>query len=89
MISNFLPVVRQLNKIERTMSSTPHPEVGQIRSTLDVSNPPTAAELTGEFGAVGEFRDIVIINDNGGGANYWLVFSDGADWLYVALSKAV
>lgn len=61
------------------------------QSIANVSNPPTATELNTEFGtaAAAGAGFIALINDNNGGANYWLVTSDGASWLYVALTKAV
>jgi hypothetical protein len=56
----------------------------------NVSNPPTDAELDS---ALGEPADVgvgytAIINDNGAGANCYLVWSDGANWWYEAGSKA-
>lgn len=61
-------------------------ESGVVQSTLNVSNPPTDAELTAEFGNAADNRDVIVINDNGAGANYWLITSEGSAWLYVALS---
>ena len=60
-------------------------------STANTSNPPTDAELDGELGtpaAVGA-GFMALLNDNGGGANVYLVLSDGTNWWYEALTKAV
>jgi len=51
-------------------------------STLDCSNPPTDAELDAEFGTpatVGSGWQIYI-DDNGAGAHFYLVVSDGTNW---------
>lgn len=58
-------------------------------SEADVSNPPTAAELTSAFGdpaVIG--RLIGLVNDNGAGSNEYLVWNDGAAWFYVAGTAA-
>lgn len=60
-------------------------------SSADVSNPPTDAELDAAFGtpaAVGA-AFLALVNDAGAGANLYLVGSDGANWWYVAMMKAV
>lgn len=52
-------------------------------STVDVSNPPTDAELDSAFGtpaAVGA-GFLAGIDDNGGGVNVYLVYSTGAVWV--------
>jgi hypothetical protein len=82
-------IVRRLVALERSMERTPIPEIGVIRSTLNVSNPPTAAEITAAYGSPSEFYDVIIINDNGAGTLYWLVVSDGTSWLYEQMTKAV
>lgn len=51
-------------------------------STADVSNPPTDAELDAEFGTPATVGSgfTAVINDNGGGANFYQVTSDGTNW---------
>ena len=69
----------------------PPKEDARIMSTLDVSNPPTAAELTAEFGspsAVGAGFTICI-NDNGAGTNAYTCTSDGANWWVFTGVKAL
>jgi hypothetical protein len=64
----------------------------QIRySTADVSNPPTGAELDAAFGTPADVGAgwIAILNDNGAGANVYLILSDGSNWWYVALTRAL
>lgn len=58
--------------------------------TTDVSNPPTDAELDAIYGTpatvgAGFFDSI---DDNAGGANVYLVLSDGANWWTWAGTKA-
>ena len=56
----------------------------------DVSNPPTDAELDALLGtpdAVGA-GFVVLLNDDGAGANEYLVWSDGTAWWYAAGTKA-
>ena len=59
-------------------------------SDNDVSNPPTDAEIDLAFNAPVIAGDgfIGVIDDDGAGANVWLCVSDGANWWYVALTKA-
>jgi hypothetical protein len=60
-------------------------------STANVSNPPTDAELDTAFGTPAEVGAgfIAALNDNGAGTNFYFVGSDGANWWYVAGTKAV
>jgi hypothetical protein len=57
----------------------------------DVSNPPTASELATAFGAASAVGAgyLGLLNDNGAGSNVYLCASDGSDWYYQALTKAV
>jgi len=59
-------------------------------SELNVSNPPTVAELTGEFGAPSAVGAgfTVCINDNASGVNFYQAISDGTNWWTVACVKA-
>jgi hypothetical protein len=60
-------------------------------STANVSNPPTDAELDTEFGTpatVGAGYQ-AIVNDNNAGTNVYIITSDGANWWYAAMTKAV
>ena len=60
-------------------------------STANVSNPPTDAELDAEFGTPADVGAgyLALLDDNGGGANVYLVASDGTHWWHVALTKAL
>lgn len=59
-------------------------------SHVNVSNPPTDAELDAAFGtprqAGAGFN--ILINDNGADTNYYRVSSDGTSWWYDTLTKA-
>jgi hypothetical protein len=59
-------------------------------STANTSNPPTDAELDTEFGTPATVGAgfMALLDDNGGGANVYLVLSDGTNWWYQALAKA-
>jgi hypothetical protein len=59
--------------------------------TDDVSNPPTKSELDS---AIGEPATVgagykAIVDDNGAGANVYLVVSDGTNWWHQALTKSI
>lgn len=59
-------------------------------SALDCSNPPSDAELDAEFGTPAEVGAgwQTFIDDNGGGANFYLVTSDGTNWWTFTAAKA-
>jgi len=61
-----------------------------IFSTADVSNPPTDAELDTLFtspSTVGvDF--VAFIDDNGAGANFYQIKSDGTNWWINTFTKA-
>jgi hypothetical protein len=59
-------------------------------STANVSNPPTDAELDAAFGNPASVGTGVatILNNNGAGTNEYIVWSDGANWWYIAGTKA-
>ena len=60
-------------------------------STVDVSNPPTDAELDAAFGTpatVGKGY-VIHINDNGAGANFYRVVSDSTNWWVFTGTKAL
>jgi len=59
-------------------------------STADVSSPPTDAELDAAFGTPAQVGAgfTGIVDDDGAGAAVWMVASDGANWWYVAMTKA-
>lgn len=60
-------------------------------NTPNVSFPPTDAELDAEFGtptAVGA-GFIRLLHDAGGGVNFYIVASDGANWWTISGTKAV
>jgi len=60
-------------------------------STANVANPPTDAELDSAFGApsVNERGRMWLLNDAGAGTNEYLATTDGTNWLYATLTKAV
>lgn len=60
-------------------------------SEADVANPPTDANLDNTFGAPATVGAgfMAVVNDAGGGANFWLCASDGTNWWYAAMTKAV
>jgi hypothetical protein len=63
---------------------------GLTRSTINVSNPPTDAELDAAYGTpatVGSdfFR---VVDDNDANTSVYLVHSNGTSWWYAALTKA-
>lgn len=60
-----------------------------VRSNANVTTP-TEAELISAFGAIADFplTAVGILNDNGAGANEWIVWSDGTDYWYAAGTKA-
>jgi hypothetical protein len=57
----------------------------------DISNPPTAAQLTGVFGSPSVVGDgfVGLINDNGDGVDEYLVWTDGTNWFYVSGTLAL
>jgi hypothetical protein len=59
-------------------------------STANTSNPPTDAQLDAEFGTPATVGAgfLALLDDNGGGANVYLVSSDGTNWWHVTLTKA-
>lgn len=65
--------------------------VNLVKSSLNVSNPPTDGELDAEFGAPATLpvNFGAIIDDNGTGANLWLVCAVDTKWGYTALTIAV
>lgn len=67
---------------------------GGLRTKLsqaNTANPPADAELDSAFGTPGTVGGawIGVLDDAGGGANAYLVFSDGSNWWTVAGTKAV
>lgn len=57
-------------------------------ATTDVSNPPTAAELASACGTAATGLTCVV-NDAGGGTLFWDVASDGTNWFYTLMTKAL
>lgn len=49
---------------------------------------PTAAQLITEFGAA-TAGFVGVVNDAGGGVNFYIVASDGTDYFYLKMTKAV
>lgn len=61
-----------------------HARRGFLRtSSLNISATPTVSELDAEFGAASTQQDgfAVVIDDNAGGANYWLVWAQNSEWV--------
>lgn len=60
-------------------------------ATDNVSSPPADAELDAAFGTpAGVGAGFVgLVDDNGAGTAVWLVASDGSNWWYEGLTKAV
>lgn len=60
-------------------------------STANVSNPPTAAQITSAFDSPANLPEgwQAIIDDNGAGTNVWLVTAVSGSWWYEALTAAV
>jgi hypothetical protein len=60
-------------------------------STANVSNPPTDAELDSAFGTPATVGAgfLGTLDDAGGGANFYLVASDGTNWWHFTGTKAV
>ena len=56
--------------------------------TDDVSNPPTDVELDAVFGTAAAVGTgfVGVVDDNGAGANVYLVVSDGSNWWYEELT---
>jgi len=60
-------------------------------SVLNVSNPPTDAELDAAFGTPAQVgKDFnILIDDNNADGNVYMVRSNGTSWWYTTLTKAV
>jgi len=61
-----------------------------LRSTANTANPPTDAQLDAALGtpaAVGT-GFLALLDDNGAGANVYLLASDGTNWWIATLTKA-
>jgi hypothetical protein len=65
--------------------------ISQTVHTDNVSNPPTDAELDSIFGTPATVGAgfTAYIDDNGGGANFYQIVSDGTNWWHFAGTKAV
>ena len=59
--------------------------------TDDVSDPPTDAELDSAFGQPGDLGAgfVGLLDDDAAGADVYLCLSDGSNWWYATLTKAV
>lgn len=63
-----------------------HARRGFLRtSELNIAATPTVSELDAGFGSAAGQQDgfAVLINDAGGGTNYWLVWAQGGNWIGV------
>ncbi len=61
---------------------------GGTVNTANVSNPPTAAQLTAAFGTV-PVGFVGLLDDNDANAEVYLVGWNGTSWWYEALTKAI
>lgn len=59
-------------------------------STANVTNPPTDAELDTAFGTPANVGAgfTAVLDDNAGGANFYIISSDGTNWWHAAMTKA-
>ncbi len=72
----------------------PRPFISVPPLTYDesnISNPPTDAELDTAFGAPATVGKgfMAVVNDAGGGSNFYIAVSDGTNWWQTAMTKAV
>jgi hypothetical protein len=79
-----------LKKISPTVATF----TGGLRSktaTTDVANPPTDAQLDTAFGTPATVGSgfLALLDDDGAGTAVYLVASDGTNWWYAALTKAL
>lgn len=60
-------------------------------STANVSSPPTDGELDSAFGNPGDVGKgfVAVVDDNGAGTAVYVVASDGTNWWYASMTKAV
>jgi hypothetical protein len=84
-------LIQILEEWQRRVVTTVNSKLDTTASVANVSNPPTDAELDAEFGTPATVGAgfIAILDDAGAGANVYLVASDGTNWWYEALTKAV
>jgi hypothetical protein len=83
-------IIRRQTRLERRFDALQIPEVYRPMATVNVSDPPTDAELDAEFGtpaAVGAgFRAYVWDFVD---SKFWQVGSNGANWWYDDMNLAV
>jgi hypothetical protein len=62
-----------------------------VKSTANVSDPPTDAELDATFGAPATVGSgfMGFVDDAGVGSKVWLCITEGTNWWYEELTKAV
>lgn len=85
-------LVKRVSDLESMLSTLSAQDifVRLSRSTNNVSNPPTDSETDTAFGQPSDSANFVgIIDDEGNGVNVWLVYSNGTNWYYEQLTKAV
>lgn len=66
-------------------------DIHLLRSAANISSPPTDAELDAAFGTPAEVGTglVAFVDDAAAGSAVYLVLSDGANWWYTALTKAL
>ncbi len=86
----FNAIPRRNRRRDREISRSHVAENGIRLSTVNISGPPTDAELDAEFGTPAEVGAgfIAIVDDSGAGSSDYLVWSDGTYWWYAAGTKA-
>jgi len=84
MVTGLTNLQERVTELERLENDLPV-------SKNNVSNPPTAAELTTAFGSPTDLYNgfTALVNDNGAGVNVWLVVIANNDWYYEQLTLAV
>lgn len=74
------PIVREINNIDRRLSRLEQTSVDVPVCRDNVSNPPTAAEVTTCFTTNVHNGFLGLINDNGAGNDIYLVARVGGKW---------
>lgn len=91
-VDDFLEDLRtKFRELENRLNNLEAAESPYVRvSTINTSNPPTAAQLTAAFGSPATVRAgyLVVVDDNGAHTNEYFVWSDGTFWFYATGTKA-
>ncbi len=87
-------LVKRISNIENTLENTATADtfIRLERSTANVTDPPTDAELNAEFGTPVTAEDgfFAVSDDNDSDTNIRVIYTNGTSWWYSAkLTKAV